>query len=208
MNGIKEVIIMDKIWLKINECAKNNNGFVRTSQVEQLGISRPMLRKYTNDGKLEQVRKGIYALTDDFVDEYALLQEQAKDAIFSYGTALYLWGLSDRVPHIYDITVFKGKNVTVLKKNNPNLRCHYLMKEYYEIGITKICTPQGAIVKVYDKERCICDLIRDKDKVDSQLYIHAIKEYFKGSCDNRKLIKYGKVFGVEDRIRAYMEVLL
>ena len=50
---------MDQIWTRINELAEANNGFVRTAQVEALGISRPMLRKYTDAGKLEQVRKGL-----------------------------------------------------------------------------------------------------------------------------------------------------
>ena len=47
---------MDQIWMRINELAEANNGFIRTAQVEELGISRPMLRKYTDAGKLEQVR--------------------------------------------------------------------------------------------------------------------------------------------------------
>ena len=75
----------DQIWMRIYELTKGNNGFVRTAQVEELGISRPMLRKYTDAGKLEQVRKGLYVLTDGIPDEYALLQEQCRDAVFSYG---------------------------------------------------------------------------------------------------------------------------
>lgn len=76
---------MDQIWTRINELAEANNGFVRTAQVEALGISRPMLRKYTDAGKLEQVRKGLYVLADGMPDEYALLQGQCRDAVFSYG---------------------------------------------------------------------------------------------------------------------------
>ena len=198
---------MDQIWMRINELAEANNGFVRTAQVEELGISRPMLRKYTYAGKLEQVRKGLYVLTDGIPDEYALLQEQCRDAVFSYGTALYLWGLSDRTPHVYDITIPRGKNVTILKRDNPNLRCHYLPREFYEIGITQTRSPQGAEVMLYDKERCICDLIRNKEQMDMQLYSQAIKDYFKTKPNNRKLLKYGKLFGIEDKIRTYMEVL-
>ena len=187
--------------------AEANNGFIRTAQVEELGISRPMLRKYTDAGKLEQVRKGLYVLTDGIPDEYALLQEQCRDAVFSYGTALYLWGLSDRTPHVYDITIPRGKNVTILKRDNPDLRCHYLPREFYEIGITQTHSPQGAEVRLYDRERCICDLIRNKEQMDMQLYSQAIKDYFKTKPNNRKLLKYGKLFGIEDRIRIYMEVL-
>ena len=127
---------MDQIWKRIEAVAEQNNGFIRTSQVEELGISRPMLRKYTDAGKLEQVRKGLYVLSDDIADEYALLQARSKVAVFSYGTALFLWGLSDRTPHVYDITMPRGANISLLKRDNSNLRCHYVQQEIYELGIS------------------------------------------------------------------------
>ena len=198
---------MDQIWERIQAVAEKNNGFIKTAQVEQLGISRPMLRKYTEAGKLEQVCKGLYILASDIADEYALLQARSKFAVFSYGTALFLWGLSDRTPHTYDITVPRGTNVSLLKRDNPNLRCHYVQPDTYEMGISETVSPQGATVRLYDKERCICDLIRDKNQVDMQLYSQAIKDYFKTKPNNRKLLKYGKIFGIEEKIRTYMEVL-
>lgn len=82
-----------------------------------------------------------------------------------------------------------------------------MQPEVYEIGITEIQSPQGAKVRLYDKERCICDLIRDKEKVDIQIYTQAIKDYFYTKTDRRKLLKYSKVLGVEDKVRTYMEVL-
>jgi len=58
----------------------------------------------------------------------------------------------------------------------------------------------GAELRVYDdKERCICDLIRDKQAMDMQLYIQAIQEYFKLANNARKLLKYGKKFGIEEK---------
>ncbi len=198
---------MDQIWERIQAVAEKNNGFIKTAQVEQLGISRPMLRKYTEAGKLEQVCKGLYILASDIADEYALLQARSKFAVFSYGTALFLWGLSDRTPHTYDITVPRGTNISLLKRDNPNLRCHYVQSDTYEIGISETASPQGATVRLYDKERCICDLIRDKNQIDMQLYSQAIKDYFKTKPNIRKLLKYGKLFGIEEKIRTYMEVL-
>ncbi len=198
---------MDSIWNEIKRIADENNGFIKTSAVEAAGISRPMLRKYVENGTLEQVRKGLYVLADDLADEFALLQMQSTKAIFSYGTALYLWGLSDRTPHRLDITIPQGTNISRLKRDNPTLRCHYVQPEIYDMGITEIKSPQGAVVRLYDKERCICDLIRDKDKVDIQIYTQAIKDYFNTKADRRKLLKYSKVLGVEDKVRTYMEVL-
>ncbi len=198
---------MDSIWNEIRKIADENSGFIKTSVVEAAGISRPMLSKYVQEGKLEQVRKGLYVLADDLADEFALIQLQSTKAIFSYGTALYLWGLSDRTPHRFDITVPQGSNISRLKRDNPTLRCHYVQSEVYDMGITEIRSPQGAMIRLYDKERCICDLIRDKDKVDIQIYTQAIKDYFNTKADRRKLLKYSKVLGVEEKVRTYMEVL-
>lgn len=43
--------------------------------------------------------------------------------------------------------------------------------------------------------------------LDKQLFTQAVKEYFAGSHSPRKLLKMAKLFGVEDDIRMYMEVL-
>ena len=198
---------MDGLWNKIEELAGSNKGFVKTRDIEAAGISRPMLRKYVDEGRLERVRKGLYVLSDDLSDEFALIQAQSTKTVFSYGTALYLWGLSDRTPHIFDITVPQGTNMSRLKRDAENLRCHYVQPDVYDLGITEIQSPQGATVRLYDKERCICDIIRDKDKIDIQIYTQAIKDYFNTKADRRKLLKYSKVLGVEEMVRTYMEVL-
>ena len=197
----------DSIWEKIREIVDLNNGYIRTSDVEAVGISRPMLKKYVNTGKLELVRKGLYILSDDFVDEFALIQVQSKKAIFSYGTALYLWGLSDCIPHTFDITLPQGANISRLKKDTKDLRCHYVQKELYNLGITKAQTHLGSTVLLYDKERCICDFIKDKNKVDIQIYTQAIKDYFNGNVDIGKLLKYSKILKVEEKVRTYIEIL-
>ena len=199
---------MDQIWKQIKFLAETGDGIIRTSQVEQAGISRPMLKKYVDTGKLQRVRKGIYILADGFADEYVLLQEQSSKSVFSYGTALFLWGMSDRTPHMIDITAPHGTNTPLVRRNNPNLRCHYVKQDYYKLGITETQTPQGGMVRLYDRERCICDLVRDKDQMEMQLYSQAINEYFKGKPNSRKLLKYSRIFGVEGKIRTYMEVML
>ena len=81
------------------------------------------------------------------------------------------------------------------------------MKEFYDLGITETQSPQGGLIRLYDKERCLCDLIKDKNQIEKQLYVQAIREYFKARPNVRKLLKYGKAFGIEEKIRTYMEVL-
>ena len=180
---------MDSVWKQIGAIAEENSGIITTAQVEAAGISRTALKRYVDEKQLIRVCKGLYVLEKGMVDEYALLQARSGKALYSYGTALFLWGLSDRVPHTLDLTVPHGTNVSKIKRDNPQIRFHYAQPPLFEIGRTETKSPQGGTVRLYDKERCICDLIRDKKEMDMQLYTQAIKDYFRTSANNRKLLK-------------------
>ena len=102
-----------------------------------------MLKKYVEDNRLVRIRKGLYTLHGDLPDEYVALQIRSAKAIFSYGTALYFWGLSDRTPHFIDMTVPQGTNISTIKRDYPQARFHYVMSAMYSIGITETTSPQG-----------------------------------------------------------------
>ena len=199
---------MDDKYNIIKSIAENSDGIVTTKQIEEAGLSRTIIKNYIDQDLLIRETKGVYTISSTLVDEYKLLQKRSEKIVFSYGTAIYLHGMSDRVPHMLDVTIPQGYNVSRIKKDHPNVRFHYVKFEWWGLGLTKMLTPMGAKVLVYDKERCICDLINHKKNIDIQLYTQAIKEYFKSSADVRKVLKYGKVFGIEEKIRTYMEVLL
>ncbi len=199
---------MDVIWDKIRLGAEENHGYITTSQVQALDISRPMIRKYVDAGYLQCARKGIYFLADELVDEYAMLQVQSSKAVYSYGTALFLWGMSDRIPHFYDLSFPQGANTSVLRRNNPEIRCHYVREDIFPLGITYTSSPQGAKVKLYDRERCICDLIRHRDQVELQLFTQAMNKFFDSRPNLRDLMKYSRLMGIEDKVRVYTEVML
>ena len=100
----------------------------------------------------------------------------------------------------------QGYNVTRIKKDYPSIRFHYVKKDIWELGISDIISPMGAQLTLYDKERCICDLIKNRQEVDMQLYTQAVKEYFEHNSNIRKLLKYGKILRIEDKIRTYIEI--
>ena len=159
------------------------------------------------NGEIAKESHGNYMIMDKQPDEYYMIQNRSPKMIFSHGTALFLHGLSDRVPHELDITVPQGDNVSRIKRDYENTRFHYCQKEIWDMGITDAVTPQGYKVQIYDIERCICDLIRDKKTVDIQIYKQAMREYFGSKCNPRKIVKYARKFNVEDKVRTYMEVL-
>ena len=193
---------------QLKEIADMNGGMITTAQIEKAGISRVLIPTFIDDGVLIKEKRGIYYFADGFPDDLQIIQTNSSKVVYSYGTALYLWDMSDRTPHVWDITVPQGYNANRLKNNHKNIRLHYMNADKWGIGITETLSPDGNKVRLYDKERCIIDLIKKKDKIDKQIYLHALREYFTDrDTDKTKLIKYAKIFRIERSVRDYMDIL-
>ena len=66
----------------------------------------------------------------------------------------------------------------------------------------------GNVVRGYDSERCICDMLRSKNRVDIECYTAALRLYFSGKEKNlNRLAEYAMKLGVMDKLTPYLEVL-
>ena len=192
----------------LKNLAKQAGGLITTSQIEKAGISRVLIPTFIDEGVLVKEGRGIYYYADEFPDNLQIIQANNPRVIYSHGTALYLWNMSDRTPHVWDISVPQGFNATRLKKDNKNIRLHYINADKWSVGITETLTPNGNKVQLYDKERCIIDLIKRKEKIDKQLYLQALHEYFNDRTnDHAQLIRYAKIFHIESSVRDYIDIL-
>ena len=197
---------MDNIE-KIEALLKKRNGIITTSEVEDLGINSRILTRMIERGIIERVARGIYISVDTIEDTYFITQAICKKGIFSHETALYFHDLCDRTPIKFQLTVPSNYNNISIKNNN--YQFFYLKEELYEIGIIEIKTPYGNKIKVYDLERTICDIIRNKKRIEIALFTDAMKRYAERKDRNSiKLHKYAKLFNIEDDLRKYLEVLL
>lgn len=186
---------------------KVNNGIITSKEVSKHGINRIFLTRLVKSGKIERVKKGLYVLPNTWGDEYFNLI-YGINAIFSYDTALYFLGLCETVPSIYHITVCRGYNGKL--NHVDNVKLHFVKKETFELGKIEIKSPQGQIITCYNAERCICDLLKNKDKEDLETVKYAITEYLRDKQNRNlpKLVEYSKRLNVEDEVNRYLEVLM
>ena len=85
----------------------------------------------------------------------------------------------------------------------------HIKPELFDIGITRLKTGFGNEVPVYDRERTICDIIRNRKNMEIQTFQTAMKEYMSSKGKNLgNLIAYAGRFGIENEIRTYTEVML
>ena len=183
-----------------------NNGYLTTKDVTNNNIPKVYLTKMVRNNTIERISCGVYIKSNDIPDEMVILQNKSKNAIYSNTTALFLHGLSNRLPIKYDISVLNSYKGSLQKTSNVNL--FYVKKELLELGIMNYKLDSGYIIKTYDLERTICDIIKNKKKLDQELVNKAIREYFYSKKkDTIKLYDYAKKLNIYDKVRNTFEVL-
>lgn len=188
----------------IESIMKMNNGYVTSKELSNLGIHRMYLNTMWKKGKVEKVANGIYIDSSRMEDSYYVFSLSMPNTIYSHMTALYFHGLSIKAPNDkYDITVRRTYSSKHLKNHN----VFYVNDNIYELGLTEVETPMGNKVRVYDIERCICDIIRSKKRMDSEYVKYSIREYIKRKDkDLIKLSKYADKMGIKNEVMNFVEV--
>lgn len=200
------VIAMEINSIILEEIKKNNN-MITTAQAVELGFSRYLLSKYEKEGLLERERQGVYILPDSVHDDMYTLMLRSGKIIFSHDTALFLNGLSERTPFVHSVTI--PNNTRVSKVVREECTCYYIKPELHKIGAITRKTTLGNVVRCYNAERTICDLLRSRNRLDEETVISAIKNYAASSDKDLNLLAvYASQFGVDRELKRYMEVLL
>lgn len=181
-----------------------NQGIIQIADIVAEGISKQYAIKYLQNRNYERVAKGIYLAPDAWQDDLYIISLQYKKIVYSYDTALYLLGLSEREPSCFTVTVPRGykvdyKGISPLKKVT-------VVEERYFLGMDTAVTPYGHIVPCYNAERTLCDIFRTDTEIQEKRF--AVKEYLNGKKNLSRLMEYAKRLHVEKKIRPYMEALL
>lgn len=189
------------------DLARRNNGFISAADAAAQGIPRRVLSSAAEHGELVRLERGLYCLPETWADEYVIAQHRFARGIFSHDTALYLLGLSDDAPEALTMSFPRGYNISgakdagILTKTSP--------KGLHDLGEAAAMTPYGNMVRTYDAERTLCDMLRGTASPDLQLENPAIRSYLSSSDRNiPKLMIYADSLGVGRKIGRYLEVLL
>jgi hypothetical protein len=202
----KEVENMDERNI-IDRLLEEQNGYIRLVEAQNKGLSKYSVLDYVRKNEMEKIAPGIYISPDAWEDRLYSIQLRNRKIVFSHETALYIHNLSDREPFSPVITVGRGYNAKHLKDSG--VVVHTVRQEWLDLGLTKAQTFTGNTVRIYDKERCICDIIKNKKRMDIQVFQKALTSYFSDSEKNiHNLMEYAGIMGVSDKVRQYAEVLL
>jgi len=194
-------------YSKLETIFRTNGGFITREDVDNANIPSWFLSDFVKKNNLNKIAPGFYTDDNYIVDDYYILQRRYPKYVFAGLSALYLLGLTDKIPT--DIEVSAPQNYHPSRSKIDSLIIHKLSNQsIYDLGIKKVKTMFGNIVITYDEERTICDVIKYRDKYDSETFAKAIKLYIRTINNQIKLFKYARELGIEKKVYDVMEVVV
>ena len=185
----------------------DESGMITTKDIVRAKQSKTDYYNFLKEKGFEQVARGIYASKDSWVDPLLIVHIRCPNAVVSHDVALHYYGLIDREPSVPTITIYSGYNTTRLKASG--YKVFFVKREYLNIGKENVVDFDGNTIPMYDLERTMCDLVRNRNSFEINDFNSALKAYSRKKEKNlTKLFEYAKIFRVERLMRTYMEVLL
>ena len=189
---------------ELEKYLKENYGYIKTQDLTKMGFNNYTINNLVKNKILRKVAYGLYIDYSLEEDELYIYQLKYPLIVYSYNTAFYLHKISEKVPHIYDVTVPRGKRIN----DKYNFYVHQIVDDMYQIGITEVLSPLGNPLKVYNLERCICDIIKNSSQIESELLNKIVTQCFKeNKIDVDLLLEYSKRFNIYKEMKTLIGVM-
>ena len=174
------------------------DGMMRAKQLDAEKVFYAKRQKLIQDGYIEKVRTGYYQwINPEDFSEVSTVKRLFPDAIFCMDTALLYYGYSDRTPREWHMAVSKDSGKSRFKIDYPLVKPYYLEPTLLEVGLTN-GEKDGHSIRIYDRDRVICDCLRYRNKMDRETFNKAIRAYVTDPQKNLyRLTEYTERFRVK-----------
>lgn len=187
---------------KIKEIFLRYNGVMKWKEMIQNELSFRLIEKLLIQGHIEKIKFGYYQWRDNHAfSESVLIAKLLPDAIICMESALQYYGYTDRTPAAWNLAVDKNSTKSRFKIDFPIVKPYYIPIEQMNLGV-EVINIESAELKIFNRERIICDCLRRENKMDAEVFNKAIQAYIKDPKKNiPRLMEYAKILRIEYKVR-------
>lgn len=157
-------------------------------------------------GKLIQVRRGVYVDADKFVSDMIDINKIVPDGILCLWSAWSTHRLTTSMPQAFHIAIKRDRKVKT--PSFPKIEIHHYTESILNIGAVNM-EIEGFTIRIYDVERCVCDAIKFRNKVGIDVCSEIINNYLERPERNlSKLMDYARQLRVGTILEKYLQVKL
>lgn len=194
---------------EIKELFARYGNVMRTEELNENKIYYRNIQSLLENGSIEKLRQGYYFLVDDSeTSEVNMIQRLFPDAVLCMNTALFYHGYSDRTPSQWHLAVDKNSARYKIKIEYPFVKTYLFEPHILSIGLSEKGIDEKQ-VRIYDKDRTICDCLRYMGKMDKEIFHKAIQCYVNDPKKNiPNLMQYAKKLRVQKKVKDLIGVWL
>jgi predicted transcriptional regulator of viral defense system len=196
---------MNKLKIFTDKLPKEKS-IISTKELVEIGYSLYFIKKMQEEGYLSKIRRGVYSIISNSESQYSEVKVIVSKGVLCLLSAASLYELTTFIPKNYELAI-SNKSKIVLP-NYPPIKLYFWSKKRYELGIIKK-EIEGIEMKIYDKEKTVCDIIKYRNKIGLDTVKEILKNYLKQSDRNlTQLNLYAKELGNAKIITTYISLLI
>lgn len=166
------------------------------NELKKIYKSDYMIRKKIESGEIFKIEKGIYSDKEN-VEYLEIVNKKYPNAIFTMDSAFYYHNLTDVIPEKEFLALKRDST----KIKDSRIKVVYYVEKYFELGKDHL-EVNGVIINIYDKERMLIELIRNRKSIGFDYYKEIINNYrnIKEILDINKITDYINIFSNEEHL--------
>jgi predicted transcriptional regulator of viral defense system len=187
---------------------ERNYGYARTKDLKKIGVHTRTILKLLEEGIIEKIKPGLYRLSEFSDVNYVSFVDVCKavpKAIICLLSAADYFELTTFTPwQVYAAIPHGSKSPNVIY---PPTRFLHFRERSFVPGI-EIVTIQAGKLRIYNREKTVCDLFRLTAIAGENIAVEALKNYLLWSKNNTgKLRRYMRLLRVENKIAPILKGL-
>lgn len=194
----------------ITEYFTSSGGYARIKDLRAAGFQSREISALVAQGRIERVKSGLYRLAGSAESgENAGLAEVCRavpDGVICLLSALDYHGLTTFNPSEVYVAIPHGAKPPRLYY--PPIKPFFFRERFYTPAIEHLQTPTGEI-RVYGREKTICDMFRFRRKLGEDLAMEALKQYLKlKDASTARLLEYAAICQARTVMMPYLKALV
>ena len=191
---------------RISEYIAAHSGVIRTKDFQRAGFHNSYLSELTAGGRLVRLKAGLYiAVESQTVAGFYEIQLALPSAVICLASALAYYELTTYEPPA--VHVATPRDERVLPPEFPPTRRFSFGTARYNLGIAQEQI-EGNVIRIYDREKTICDSIRFRRVLGQDVVNEAVHNYLGGrKSDVDRLIEYSQLLRGEGPVKMHLRLM-